>query len=125
MPNADFIEVLQQVTGILVDAVGARLLEFLATVAAGQQADAERGCSLCRQQIPDAVAHDDRVDDIDTESFGGGQEEIGIRLRMRDVRPRDYDLRLHAEYRNGRSSGLRTTAGGDRPGNALLGQAAE
>src|SRR6478735_4337030 len=57
-PAADFVEVLQQIRGIGVDAVRARSLEFLLPIAAGQQPDAERTCTLRRQHVPDAVAHD-------------------------------------------------------------------
>ena len=57
-PAADFVEVLQQIVGILVHAVRAGAFQFLRPVSAGQQTDPERTGTPGRQHVPDAVTHD-------------------------------------------------------------------
>ena len=59
-PDADLVEVTQQIGRLLVDAVRARALELVLAVPAGQQPDAQCARAPRRQQVPHAVADDDR-----------------------------------------------------------------
>src|ERR1700682_1559023 len=64
LAHPDFIDMAQQVPGILVDAVGPRSLEFLLPVAARQQSDPERASTTRGKQIPDAVADNHSIADL-------------------------------------------------------------
>ena len=61
-PN--LIQVPQQVSRILIDAIGARLFELILAVTAGEQADSKRTGPAGSQEIPDAIAHHDGVTDL-------------------------------------------------------------
>ena len=58
-PDADFVQVPEQVGGILVHPVGAGPLELILSVATGQDANAERSGAAGCEEIPDAVSDDD------------------------------------------------------------------
>jgi hypothetical protein len=53
--------VIEEVSRIIVDAIGTGLLELLATVAAREEADAQRPRSLGGEHIPDAIADHEAV----------------------------------------------------------------
>ena len=67
----------QQVGGLLVDAVRAGTLELLLAVPARQKPDAQGARSPRREQVPHAVADDDRATDVDAEPLGRRQERVG------------------------------------------------
>src|SRR5438105_191760 len=69
--HADFVEVCEQVAGVLVDPEGARVEELLAAITARQQADPERASAPGGEQIPHAVADHDAVFDVDADARGG------------------------------------------------------
>ena len=54
-PRRHFVDVLQEVGGVVVDAIGAGALQLLAAIAAGEQADAERPRPARGEHVPDAV----------------------------------------------------------------------
>jgi len=84
-----FVQVTQEVSRIGVDAVRARPLQLVLAVASGHEPDAEGAGPPRREEIPDAVAHHDGLLNGAAEHIGGGYEQIGIRLRVRDQVPRD------------------------------------
>src|SRR5258708_5169420 len=69
-PRRDFVDVVEQIRGIRVDAKRAGAREFFLAVAARQQTHAERPCALRGDHVPDAVAQYQRVADIHAEAGG-------------------------------------------------------
>ncbi len=58
-PDPDFVQVPQQVRGVLIHAIGARPFEFILAVAPREKANAERTGAAGGEEIPDAVSHHD------------------------------------------------------------------
>ena len=81
LPDADLINVFEEIGRIFIDAISAGALELFAAVTAGEEADAERAGSPGRQHVPDAVAHQRSGLDVRAKPPGSGQEEIRIRFR--------------------------------------------
>src|SRR3981081_3247534 len=65
LAHPNFIDMAQQVPGILVDVVGPRTLEFLLPIA-GQQSDPERASTTRGEQIPDAIADNHSTTNVGT-----------------------------------------------------------
>src|SRR6266540_4161482 len=63
--DAEFVEVMEHVAGVVVDAERTCALGFLATVAAGEEPDPERSGTTRGEHVPNAVAHHHRVADVD------------------------------------------------------------
>ena len=59
---------LQQIGRILIDSIGAGLLELILTVAAGKQTDPKRPGAACGEKIPDAVTDHDRIANVDVQT---------------------------------------------------------
>src|SRR5438128_11167380 len=81
---------LQEVGGVLVDAVCSRANQLVVSIAPGQKTDAQRPRTSCRQQVPHAIPDDRRVLDRDPKLDGGGEEQVWIGLRMPHLLPRDH-----------------------------------
>ena len=105
---------------IAVDAERAGALEFLATVAAAEQADAERMRALRREQVPDAVADHAGIADVDAETIGRSQEQVRIGLGVFHHVAGDHRHPggIDAECVEIDPGGLHPAAGGDGPGDA-------
>src|SRR5215475_2307468 len=69
-PAADFVEMIEQVGRVLVDANGAGMAQFLVAIAAGQQPDAERATARGSEHVPDGVADHDGALDLRTQFRG-------------------------------------------------------
>jgi hypothetical protein len=55
-PNTKFVEVLQQVHRILIDAISTGPFEFVLPVPAGEKSDPERIGTPCCKQVPNTVS---------------------------------------------------------------------
>jgi hypothetical protein len=95
--QADFIEMAQKVSRILVDTVGAGPFEFLTAVASRQQADSERPGPSGSQHVPDTVTDDETVVDWHVEALSRSDKEVRIRLGMSDLVAGD-DRHAWAEF---------------------------
>src|SRR5215217_8175582 len=122
-PNADLVEVVEQVLRIVVDPVGARADQLFAPVAAGEQTDAERARSSRGQQVPDAVADDHAGADLGPDPLGRGQEQIRVRLGVADLVAR-HKRRLGRQAQElEREPGIALAAARrDRPANPVRGE---
>ncbi len=117
--HAHLVEVGEQVGGVLVHAVGAGPGELVLAVATREQAHAERAGATGGQQVPHAVAHDDRVLDVGAEPFGRREEQVGVGLRVGHLVARhDRHAVGHIEHLDHRCGALDVAAGGDRPRHA-------
>jgi len=125
--TADLVDVLQHFGRVFIDAERARLLQLLDPVAAAHQADAERTAAHRGEHVPDAVADHHGVLDRRTQPLGGGQEQVGIRLGVFHLVPRDDRGAggVDAERREVHRRGLHPSAGGDGPGDSCSGQPGE
>src|SRR5690242_15265426 len=84
-PDAHFIQVREQVSGIVVHSVRAGALELLSTIPTRQDPDAQSGSAARGEEVPDAVADDDGSLDGDAQTLGGGEKEVGVWFRVRDL----------------------------------------
>src|SRR5579859_2327771 len=62
--DPDFVEMVQQIGRVLVHPIRAGPLELFLSVAPGEEADRQRARPAGGQEIPDTVAHHDRVLDV-------------------------------------------------------------
>src|SRR5229473_447490 len=117
---------LQEIRGILVDAIRPRLLQLVFPVAAREQPDAERVGAPRGEQVPLAVAHHDRLFDRDAEPPGRRQEQVGIGLGVLHLIARHH---RHAggdtERIEQRLRAFESSAGRDGPRDTGLGEIAE
>jgi O-6-methylguanine DNA methyltransferase len=60
-PSPDLIYMEEQVSGILIDTEGARLVELVGSISAAQETDAQSPAPRCGEHVPDAVADDDSL----------------------------------------------------------------
>ncbi len=101
-------------------------MQLLASVAAREQADAQRARASGREQVPDAVADDDAVANIDADALRGGQEQVRVGLCVADVIARDQRrVRRQAEQLEREPGIAFGAAGGDRPRHAVFGECRE
>ena len=122
-PHPDLVDVREQVPRVFVYPEGSRVDELLAAVAARQQPDPERPGALGREQVPDAVADDDAVADVDADQLGGGQEQVGVGLGVADlVAGHERRVRRQSEQVEPAPGVALNAAGGDRPRNLVGGQ---
>ena len=56
LPAANFVDVSQEVGGVLKDAIGPSALELFPAISSGQKADGQSPGAARGQHIPDAVA---------------------------------------------------------------------
>src|SRR3989442_2869705 len=125
-PDADLVEVPEQVAGILVDAIRTGARELVLPVAAREEPDAYAMHASRREQVPDAVADHDRVRGLGTETARGCDEEVGVGLGVADeVARHDGDALGDAQHGERRRRRLAAAAGGDRPPDAERGQVRE
>src|SRR5437764_7081453 len=109
--HAELIERAMQLGGVAIHTERAGAGELVVAVAAAQQADAQHACASCGEEIPHRMADDVTVRDLNAQAPLAGEEQIGLRLRSRDVATLDDDRFLrHAEGVEG-GVDLRTTAG--------------
>src|SRR5271155_5733424 len=76
---ADFIDMRQQVRGIVVDPKSSGLMKFIGTIAATENADPQSAASCRRQHVPDAVADDHGGFDRRVEPRGRCEKKVGVR----------------------------------------------
>src|SRR5689334_18724283 len=69
-PPADLVEMIEQISRVLVDADGAGVAQLLVAIAAGQQPDAERATARGGEHVPDGVADHDGALDLRTQFRG-------------------------------------------------------
>src|SRR5215472_12088748 len=79
-PHADLVQMIEKVLRVLIDPIGPGPFQLVLPVAAGEQADAEGAGPARRQQVPDAVADDDRIADVDVETLCPREEEVRVGL---------------------------------------------
>src|SRR5439155_21635896 len=109
--HAELIERAMELGGVAIDTEGAGAGELVVAVASAQQADAQHARASRREEIPHGIADHVTVFDLHAEAPLAGEEQIGLRLRSRDVATLDDDGFLrHAEGVEG-GVDLRTTAG--------------
>ena len=70
--DADLVEMIQHVPGVLVDAIGSSFLQLVLPVATRQEPDRKGAGALSGQEVPNAVADDDGVLNRHAEAVGGG-----------------------------------------------------
>jgi len=72
--------VLHEITGILIDTVGACAFEFILAIATGEQGDAQGVGRPRSEQVPYTVNHHDGGMNIGWEAVGSSEKQIGIGL---------------------------------------------
>ena len=78
------------------------------------------------EQVPDAIADDHAVADVDPDQLGGGQEEVGVRLGVADLVAGDERrVRRQAEELDPPARVPLGAAGRDRPRDAEIGERRE
>src|SRR5437763_1954764 len=77
-PAADLVEMIEQVSRVLVDPDGAGMAQLLVAIAAGQQPDAEGAAAGRCKHVPDGVADHDGALDLRAQFRGRRQEEIRV-----------------------------------------------
>jgi hypothetical protein len=77
---ADFRKMVEQISWMLVHAIGSRLLKFGLPISAREQPDPECLGSAGSQQVPDAVPDDDAIAECDSEPPRSREKEIGSGL---------------------------------------------
>jgi hypothetical protein len=70
----------EQIGRILIDAIRTGAIEFVFAVAAGKETDAQGAGATRGKQVPDAVAHDDRILDGNLQAGGRGKKRSGSGL---------------------------------------------
>ena len=88
--HPNLVYVAKQVRRILVNAVRTGAFQFVLAIASGQQADTEGMSTARSKQIPNAVSHNNRSFDRHVQTVCRGDEEVGVRLRVLNLVPRDY-----------------------------------
>src|SRR4051794_13212022 len=81
----EFVQPGQHVQRVAVDPERAGPLQLLPAVAAGHHPDAEGSGAPCGQQVPDAVAHHQRVPGIDVQPGRRGEEQVRIGFGVSDL----------------------------------------
>src|SRR6185369_1427477 len=82
--HADFVEMAQEICRIVIDSVSTGAFQLFATVTAGKQPDTQSPRASRCEQIPDTVADDNRIANLDSEFLSGRQKQIRIGFRMLD-----------------------------------------
>lgn len=126
-PDADLVEMAQEIAGVGVDPVGTGAAQLVVAIAAGEQSDSEGTGALRGKQVPDRIADHHAVGDVDAELVSGGDEEVGVRFGMPDQIAGDDRIRSieHAEHLQGWAGAAHVTARRDRPGHIEAGQLSE
>ena len=83
--DTDFSEMVEQVGGVFVDAVGSGQREFGRAISAAEQADTERLRPAGAEQVPHALADYDTVGERHAGPSRGGQKHVGLRLGLVDI----------------------------------------
>src|SRR5882757_34825 len=106
----------QEIGWIVIHAIGAGTLQFLAPVSAREKTDSESSGSAGCEEIPNTVANDDGRGNRDIQPRRRGQKEVGIRLGPGDLIPRnERHIRSQAKYRQIWAGRFQATAGRYRP----------
>ena len=123
-PPADLVDVLEEVGRILEHPDRPGLAQLLGAVAAAREPDPQRPAAHRRQHVPDGVAHHHRRLDRRPEPLGRGDEEVRVGLGVAHLVARHHrrDRRIDPERRQVHRRRLHPPAGGDRPGDAGVGQ---
>src|SRR5688572_21309664 len=96
--DSKFIDGVEKLVGTAVDPEGSSREQLVLAVAAGEQADAEHPRAPCGEQVPDRIADDKAVSDLDAKALLAGQEQVGLGLGPEHVAALDDDhLGRHAE----------------------------
>ncbi len=114
-PHTDFVKMTQEVSRVLVDAVGTGAFQFLLPVASRQEADSNRPCPAGGEHVPDAVPHHDAPVNRYVEMLRRGDEHIRIRFGVADLVPRhNRDTCVECEEFEGLARAFHQPAGGNR-----------
>jgi hypothetical protein len=118
--RAELVCVLQEVRWVVEHAIGARTLELVESVAAGEQADSQRARTLCCKHVPNAVPDDERRSNVDAQTLGSRDEQIGVRLSKSHLIARDDRnvAEVDVNLCQGQACRLQSAAGGNCPGNS-------
>ena len=76
---------LEEITRILIDTVGACTFEFILAIATREQADAQGLGTPSSEEVSYTVTHHDGGMNIGSEAVRGSEKQIGIRLRVHSL----------------------------------------
>ena len=80
--HANFVEVLQHVERILVDAIGSGAFQFVLAVSSGEKANSQRTRTPGSQQVPYTISYHNGIANVSTQQFRGGEKQVGIGFRV-------------------------------------------
>src|SRR5581483_5252458 len=96
--HAEFVEVVQQIKWIKVNAECSSPFELILAVASRQQPYPERSRALRSQQVPNAVPYDEGVPDIDFQPRRGGNEQVRVRFSVLHIIAGDErNIRIYSQ----------------------------